>query len=122
MALTLRDEILVVCAYESRTYAKHLMTAVIALRKALGNTRPVDEAEFALMLRKMVDLDDLLEPWMVQEIQRNRRLKFYIVAEISGRNPLLFHFKLTPKGWRKQRDLLEMLRKMDGGWKPLKKK
>ena len=114
MNITLRDEILVVCPYESKRCGKDLLNDVKGLRKAARNTCLPTESEFREMLLRMVEVDNILEPWAVQRVKK-KKLRLFVVGEFLGRDPLLFHYKLTPLGWRSQRSLLDIIRKMQDG-------
>ena len=124
MQLTLQEEILVVCHYETMRSGQYLLNDVVTLRRSMRGVYDITEAEFREMLRRMVEMDNLLEPWKHQLMpseDKKIRFKYFIVGDMLGRDPLVFHYKLTPLGWRRQRKLLEDLRKIEGGWKPKKK-
>jgi|ERR1041385_3416377 hypothetical protein len=129
MLLTLRDQILVVLDYEDPQHAEELIERLALYRESIGKRNDLKKERLRRVLYQMVEYEDLLEPWVrVIARRKNRRFfKWVRVGELNCdpnffdhyREPLLLHYRLTPKGWQRQRDIFNALVRRSA-WYPKK--
>lgn len=108
MQLTQREEILVVCDYEMVSQVGFILYAIQERRKSIGDKRPLTVGDLNRMLFDMVEYDNLLEAW----IRPSKKKLLIRLAELSGwraKDPLCVYYRLTPAGWRAERDLEDRL-------------
>lgn len=119
--LTLQEEILVVLDYTDLTHATHIIQKIFFLRASSKDSRTVDPEELSRTLYLMFETEDLLEPWTnLLTSWKKKKIRAVRIAELKGldplgREPLELCYRLTPKGWKWQRAVIEKLTR-DNDW------
>jgi len=104
MQLTLREEILVVTDYESLVHGRSILTAIQKRRKSINDIRHLTTLELSKVLYSMVEFDNLLEAW-IKPLKQNNCVRIADMNEWRATIPLDLFYRLTPAGWRRERDL-----------------
>lgn len=93
--LALREEILVECSYEKVYKGKALFEIVKGIRQHNGDVATIATDEFRATLRRMVNGDGLLEPWLGIKNKKTQRIRFVRLEDISEFDPVKIFYRLT---------------------------